>query len=420
MSEKLPDGTKPRHHPLVRILLATLFVELIVAAGIVAWVHMRPQQAVPKPAKSTTQQPAPLKAPSVALVQFATGLSAPVDIAALPDAADKRLFVVEQAGTIRSLSNEGKVGATPLLDITNNVQYSGEMGLLGLAFHPKFADNGYLYVNYVDKKQNTIIARFTVDKTTGAADTSSQKILLSVKQPYTNHNGGDLAFGPDGYLYIALGDGGSGGDPENRAQNKNELLGKLLRIDADKADPYAIPADNPFAAGGGRPEIWAYGLRNPWRLSFDRTTGDLYIADVGQNLYEEVNYAVAGSPGGQNYGWRCREALHDFNTKACQAANAYVPPVLEYSHDGGNCSITGGYVYRGTQYPALAGNYFFADLCSGQVSYTAAGNQWKATAATSTKYQISTFGEDSSGELYLADVAGGIVYRIEDTANPAR
>ena len=232
------------------------------------------------------------------------------------------------------------------MDIHERVGSQGsEQGLLGLAFHPKFAENGFFFVNYTDLQGNTVISRFTGAAKTGQVDPATEKILLQVKQPYPNHNGGGVVFGPDGYLYLSLGDGGSGGDPQNHAQSLDTFLGKILRIDVNQGDRYAIPADNPFAKGGGLPEIWAYGLRNPWRFSFDLQTHDLFIADVGQNAYEEVDFIPAGSGAGYNYGWRFREGLHPYKNDP-PAGLKLVDPVWEYGHDQG-CSITGGFVYRG-------------------------------------------------------------------------
>ncbi len=252
-------------------------------------------------------------------------------------------MVLEQPGRIRVIKS-GALLATPFLDITDRVGSRGnEQGLLGIALHPNFKSNGYFYVNYTDLNGNTVIARFTVSSNPDQADQNSEKILLHVQQPYPNHNGGSMVFGPDGYLYMGLGDGGSEGDPLLIGQNLNTLLGKLLRIDVNHGDPYSIPADNPFAKGGGLPEIWVYGLRNPWRFSFDRATGDLYIGDVGQDLYEEIDYLPAGSPGGANFGWSYREGFHPYKGTPPSGLKL-VDPVWEYSHAEGGCAVTGGFV----------------------------------------------------------------------------
>jgi glucose/arabinose dehydrogenase len=263
-------------HRRHQVLVGILFLEVVLICVLVAFALLRPDNGNKSANPTTTSTETPMRAPQVALTPFALGVEAPVDITNTGDPDDGRLFVVEQAGRIRSVTPNGQVEAQAFLDIVPKVQYSGEMGLLGLAFHPKYAQNGYFYVNYVDKGQNTIVARYTLDKTTGRADAGSEKVLIKLKQPFRNHNGGALEFGPDGYLYIALGDGGSGGDPQNNGQSRQTFLGKLLRIDVTKGDPYSVPASNPFVGQNGvLPEIWALGLRNPWRISFDRQTGDL-------------------------------------------------------------------------------------------------------------------------------------------------
>lgn len=329
-------------------------------------------------------------------------------------ANDDRLFIVEQVGRIKIIDINGKVNSQPFLDINSKVFHQDERGLLGLAFHPDYPTKPYFYVNYINKSQETIIARYTVSSDKNTADPNSEKVLMTIQQPYTNHNGGDLSFGPDGYLYIALGDGGSAGDPGNRAQNKNSLFGKILRINIDSGNPYSIPQDNPFNnKPNSRAEIWAYGLRNPWRMSFDKSTGDLYIADVGQGDIEEIDFQKANSSGGINYGWRCYEGSKAYNTEGCQNSSNYEQPIIEYSHTEGRCAITGGYVYRGSKYPNFTGKYFFGDFCGGQIYYTSNNNgTWQQTLALDTNYSISAFGQDNKGELYLADYGNGNVYRI--------
>ena len=360
-----------------------------------------------------------LKQPVVTTEEVASGLLAPTGIIATSIPNDKRLFITERSGVIRSIIPGEKNPPQAFLDIQSKVRAEGEMGLLGLAFHPNYKQNSYLFVNYVDKNQNTIIARFTANSDRTIGDANSEKILLTLKQPYANHNGGDLVFGPDGYLYVALGDGGSGGDPENRAQDKNSLFGKILRIDINKGDPYEVPITNPFAnEPGTKPEIWAYGLRNPWRMSFDKKTGDLYIADVGQGALEEINVQKAESKGGENYGWRCFEGTAPYNSAGCQTANKYIAPVLEYNHDENRCSITGGYVYRGQQNPALLGKYFYGDFCNGQLFYAEQKNdKWTQTLAARTGHSISAFGQGNDGEVYLADFKTNAIYKLKDTAN---
>ena len=353
--------------------------------------------------------PLPGQTGTLDLQLVASGLSSPLYLTA--PAGDPRLFIVEQEGRIRIVKN-GQLLPTPFLDITGPVGAGGEQGLLSVAFHPGYATNGYIYVDYTDNKGDTRIERYTVGPNPDIADVASAKLILFIPQPYSNHNGGLVMFGPDGMLYIGMGDGGSGGDPENRAQNTDSLLGKLLRIDVDGGDPYAIPASNPFATSGGAPEIWALGLRNPWRFAFDRAAGLLYIADVGQNLWEEVNVAPAGQ-GGLNYGWRIMEGLHCFKAASC-SSTGLVQPVVEYGH-GNGCSITGGFVYRGARAPSLVGQYFYSDYCSGWMRSFSYANG-AVTGQTTWSLNVSlgnvlSFGEDSAGELYVLS-AGGSVYRI--------
>jgi glucose/arabinose dehydrogenase len=348
------------------------------------------------------------------LIPFASGLTSPVCIA---HAGDNRLFVAEQRGYIRMVSSTGTVGSLPFLDITDRVNFGGERGLLGIAFHPKYKTNGYFYVNYIGKDNNTNISRFTVS--TGdpnLANPESELKLMTIIQPYQNHNGGDLKFGPDGYLYIGLGDGGSGGDPGNRAQNPNELLGKMLRIDVDHGNLYAIPATNPFHnSTTTKGEIWAIGLRNPWRFSFDRLTGDLWIADVGQDAIEEINFQPASSAGGENYGWRCYEGNQAYNTSGCAPSSSLTFPVYAYPQ-GAECSVTGGFVYRGSTASPFYGHYFFTDYCSDKIwtLHKVLGNWVRQDFGQFSGNNFSTFGEDVNGQLYVAGVTSGIIFRIGD------
>ncbi|HEX8170152.1 MAG TPA: PQQ-dependent sugar dehydrogenase [Thermoanaerobaculia bacterium] len=351
-------------------------------------------------------------AAEITLEQVAAGLDDPVAIA---HAGDNRLFIVEQPGRIRIFDGT-RLLSSPFLDIGSLVRSGGEQGLLGLAFHPRYAQNGFFYIDYTDVNGDTVIARYSVSATNpNVADRSSATILLHIDQPYPNHNGGQVAFGPDGYLYIGMGDGGSGGDPGNRAQNLGELLGKVLRIDVDSPNSaYAIPPSNPFRnTSGARPEIWAYGLRNPWRFSFDRATGDLWLADVGQGLWEEVDFQPATSIGGENYGWRRMEGTHCYQSATCSSAGV-VAPVIEYGHDVG-CSVTGGYVYRGFRSPRLTGHYIYGDYCSGTI-FAATRNSTTGAVTTrvllDTPFPISTFGEDLYGELFVADYSHGLLYRV--------
>jgi glucose/arabinose dehydrogenase len=320
-----------------------------------------------------------------------------------------RLFFVGKKGQL-FIIRDGQWETDPFLDIMDRVgSDASERGLLGLAFHPRYAENGYFYVNYTDLNGNTVIARFNVTEDPDRADPSSEKQVLYAVQPYSNHNGGGLAFGPDGYLYIALGDGGSGGDPQGNGQSLQSHLGKLLRIDVDGGDPYAIPPDNPFAAGGGLPEIWAYGLRNPWRFSFDRLTGDLYIADVGQNEWEEIDFLPAGGPGGANFGWNFREAGHGFMGTPPEGLDL-IDPVAEYDHSLG-CSVTGGYVYRGASLPEWQGVYIYGDYCTGNVwgLLRGPGGAWQNELLYQGTGTLASFGEDEAGEIYLVDRNGSLL-----------
>jgi glucose/arabinose dehydrogenase len=351
----------------------------------------------------------PAAFPAIALSQVASGLAQPVQITHAADGSD-RLFVLERTGVIRILRN-GVIDATPFLDISGLVNSSGpEQGLLGLAFPPDYSNRGHFYLYYTDHAGvgDSVLARYRLSADPDVADPASAETLLRLAQPFTNHNGGQLAFGPDGYLYLGLGDGGSGGDPLGNAQNPASLLGKLLRIDVEAGvAPYAIPADNPFGN-----EIWATGLRNPWRFSFDRLTGDLYIGDVGQNAFEEVNFQPAAGPGGQNYGWVRMEGMHCYTGLGCDQAGLTLP-VAEYSHADGNCSITGGHVYRGAQYPSLQGIYLYGDFCSGQLWGLRQGVAgWENQHLLNSGLNLSTFGEDESGNLYVADYGSGNLYRI--------
>lgn len=340
-----------------------------------------------------------------------------VDIA---HSGDRRLFIVGQSGIIKIVTFGGQIQPLPFLDITTKVLLSGEMGLLGLAFHPQYKQNGYFYVNYIDKSQNTVIARYQVSQTDSTvADANSGTILLTFAQPYTNHNGGDLNFGTDGYLYISSGDGGSGGDPLDMGQNKTTLLGKILRIDIDSTFPYAIPAGNPFVdgTGGNADEIWSLGLRNPWKFSFDKQNGDMWIADVGQNAYEEINLEPSGGAGGINYGWRCYEGNHAYNIANCLPIASYTFPIYEYAHSEG-CSITGGYVYRGNSFPLLQGRYLYADFCNGKIwSLKKDGANWvNELLFQDAAARFSTFGENKDGELFIGDINGKLYQICELTS----
>jgi len=327
----------------------------------------------------------------------ASGLVRPV--ALQPDGSG-RLFIIEKVGRIRIIENDQLI-ETPFLDISERVGSTGnEQGLLGLAFHPQYAQNGRFFVNYTDNNGNTVLARFQVSSEPNVADPKSEVKILGVDQPFANHNGGGLAFGPDGYLYAGLGDGGSQGDPFGNAQNTGVLLGKILRLDVDSAEPYAVPADNPFGN-----EVWAYGLRNPWRFSFDKLTNDLYIGDVGQNTWEEIDFLPAGSPGGTNFGWNFREGAHDYKGGG---PAGMVDPIAEYSHSEGGCSVTGGYVYRGSM-AEWNGIYLYADYCTGLIwGLIQSDGGWQSQPLFDLDVTITSFGQDAAGELYLLSDNGGV------------
>jgi glucose/arabinose dehydrogenase len=354
---------------------------------------------------------AQIAAPSVRLESAWTGLRQPTDVVAARDGSD-RLFVTEKAGRIRVIDGSG-VLPTPFLDISSLVGSGGsEQGLLGLAFSPHYAQNRRFFVNYTDVHGDSVVARYQVSDDPNAADPASATQILFVGQPAANHNGGNLVFGPDGYLYIGFGDGGGGGDTYGNSQRSDVLLAKMLRLDVDGGDPYAIPPDNPFVnTPGMRPEIWAWGLRNPWRYSFDRETGDLYIADVGQNANEEIDFQPAGQ-GGQNYGWNVMEGFHCFRGQNCEQSG-FTLPIAEYDH-GQGCSVTGGYIYRGSQQPALTGQYLYADYCSGRywAAWRTDDGAWHTQVVANTQTHPSSFGEDESGEVFVSDLSSGTIYRV--------
>lgn len=342
-------------------------------------------------------------APSLALETIVQdGLRQPLFLTHAGDGSG-RLFVVEQEGRVR-IVHDGKVQAAPFLDIAADVLAGGERGLLGLAFHPRYRDNGRLFLNYTRKPDGaTVIAEYKLSGNNADRAATRGQVLLVVAQPWPNHNGGMLAFGPDGYLYIGMGDGGLAGDPGNRAQNPQELLGKMLRIDVDsgKPKPYGIPPDNPYAHGGGRPEIYAIGLRNPWRFSFDKATGGLWAGDVGQGDREEIDIIRRGA----NYGWRIMEGTQCFLPFLNCSKKGLELPVTEYKNARPRCAVTGGYVYRGKALAELQGYYLFADFCSGEVLGYADGKQ---QILLDTEFNIASFGEDEAGEMYVVDLGGRI------------
>lgn len=331
------------------------------------------------------------------------------------------LFVVEQPGLIRVIDH-GVLREAPFLDLRDRVWTKGnEQGLLGLAFHPEHRGNGRFFVNYNRREDGaTVVAEFTRNGRSLDVSVESERILLVVPQPYLNHNGGMMAFGPDGMLYIGRGDGGSKGDPQNRAQNPQEWLGKILRIDVNRGQPYAVPQDNPFVTGKGRPEVFALGVRNPWRFSFDRETGMLWLADVGQYKWEEIDIVVAGG----NYGWRIMEGAHCYNPEEGCSPDGLMFPIAEYGHEEGRCSITGGYVYRGPSVQALRGTYVFGDYCSGELFGISADANRKGSTVPRvlmrTGLRISSFGEDQAGEIYIVDHQGGVYRLAASRASRAR
>lgn len=349
--------------------------------------------------------PPPPPTQGLAAEVVATGLEAPTYLASPP--GDPRRFIVERVGRIRILDGSGTLLPTPFLDLADRVGSGGERGLLSVAFHPQYAVNGHFFVNFTDRSGDTRVERFTISANPDRADPATAKPVLFVQQPFSNHNGGQLAFGPDGYLFVFMGDGGSGGDPQGNGQDLGTLLGAILRLDVDVSGPYAIPPDNPFLADpAAREEIWAIGVRNPWRASFDPPSEMLYVADVGQNEIEEVN-AVPASEAALNYGWNVLEGSACFRETGCDRSGL-VLPVLEYDHDEG-CSVTGGYVYRGSAIPEVVGHYFYSDFCSGFLrsfrlvdGEAVEPREWDVGDLG----QVTSFGVDATGELYILSIDG--------------
>jgi glucose/arabinose dehydrogenase len=392
-------------------------VSILIISTLLAWLISNVNFA------QRTLVPLQVSGSSMAFQQIASGLTNPVVIANAGDGSG-RLFIVEQAGRIRIYQNNG-ILATPFLDISANIEAGSEKGLLGLAFHPSYATNRRFFVNYTVRISGQLKTRVSEFLATlgnpNIADPNSESVILEFNQPFDNHNAGDIKFGLDGYLYITSGDGGSGGDPQNNAQNLNTLLGKILRIDINNGSPYTIPPTNPFVDGdpATRDEIWSYGWRNPWRFSFDRLTGDMFIGDVGEGSWEELNYEPAGT-GGRNYGWRITEGAHCFNPSSGCNMTGLTLPILEYSHTSG-CAVTGGFRYRGTHFPDLYGYYLYADYCSGRIWGATFDGSWTTTELVDTPYFISTFGEDEAGEIYFVNHhSGGPIYRIVPTSTAPR
>jgi len=366
------------------------------------------------PSGGPPPEPPPPDGPVPVALQEVAGVVFPLYLTSPP--GDSRLFIVEKGGAIR-IVKDGSLLPLPFLDLSSKVSGGSEQGLLGLAFDPGYATNGRFIVHYTDVSGNTTLSAYRVSATDpDQADPATETILLTVEQPFSNHNGGQIVFGPDGMLYLGLGDGGSGGDPGGRGQSLADLLGDILRLDVSSSTSYTVPPDNPFVGQtGSRPEVWSYGLRNPWRFSFDAATGDLYIADVGQNVWEEVDVvaAAAGAGRGANFGWNVTEGRHCYASPGCDTSQ-FTMPVLEYSHAQG-CSISGGYVYRGAAIPALQGHYFYADFCSGWVrsfrmqdGQAVEPYQWPTLAPGGS---VTSFGQDAAGELYIM-IAEGRVFRI--------
>jgi glucose/arabinose dehydrogenase len=415
-----PAQETPGAIEIATVPSSTATPDLAAPTSTVATTEVVTTQSTSEPSSTTTSLPSATPTPntvevlpdpaSAAWEVIARGLDRPVGMADAGDGSG-RLFILEQTGQIR-IWQTGSLLTEPFLDLRGTVACCGERGLLGLAFHPDYAHNGYFYVNYtleMDGNLFTRIARYQVSVDADRADPERELTLLEIQQPYENHNGGGLAFGPDGYLYIATGDGGSGGDPLGNGQSLTTYLGKLLRIDVDAGAPYAIPAGNPFATGGGQPEIWAYGLRNPWRFSFDPLTGDLYIGDVGQGDWEEIDFLPAGYPGGANFGWNIYEGVHHFSG-APDPGKALVFPVAEYGHEAGQ-SVTGGFVYRGAELPDWYGVYLYGDFSSGKVwgLLRQPDGTWQNSLLFETGALISSFGQDENGEIYLVNYNGELL-----------
>ncbi|MBN1680868.1 MAG: PQQ-dependent sugar dehydrogenase [Anaerolineae bacterium] len=385
-------------------------VPVVIAVAAVVYWRFANQE---RPKNHDTTQPTPYR-----LVIVADGLERPVTITHAGDGSG-RLFVVEQSGAIK-IVQDGVVLETPFLDVSDLISPEArgggytERGLLGLAFHPDYASNGLFYIDYTDQRGHSVVARYTGSTDdANRGDPASGTILLTVEQPYSNHNGGQVTFGPDGYLYVSLGDGGSAGDPLGSGQDSTTLLGSMLRIDVNTPDGYDIPPDNPFVNNApARPEIWSWGLRNVWRFSFDRATGDLYMGDVGQNVWEEIDFQPASSAGGQNYGWNIYEGKHNYSEPS--PVSSVIMPILEYSHQNGWCSVTGGYVYRGEQLPGLQGYYLYGDWCTGTIWAAKQDDSgvWQTAVSLESGRRISSFGEDEAGELYLVDY-DGVILRFE-------
>ena len=376
--------------------------------------------------RATSEERIANAATTIALMPFISGLNQPLNMVQPPDGSN-RFFVVERTGQIRVVVN-GTLQATPFLDVSGLITSAGgEQGLLGLAFHPSYSSNGLFFVYYTASNGDNTLARFRVSASNAnQADPNSRTVLFALADRFNNHNGGNGVFGPDGFLYVGIGDGGSAGDPDNNAQNLGSLMGKLLRIDVNSGNPYAIPPSNPFVGvSGARGEVWALGLRNPWRWTFDRQNGDLYIGDVGQGNWEEIDRHPAAAAAGNNYQWSCLEGTHAFNTSRTCSQGISTGPITEYDHSQGDCSVTGGYLYRGASISSLVGSYVYADYCSGRIwMLQQSGSTWNSSPLLDTTLNVASFAEDRLGEVYVIDITGGVVYRMLDgsapTATPTR
>jgi glucose/arabinose dehydrogenase len=404
---------RPARHLRLGLVLASALVVSLPSAGLASG-------RTAGPAAGAATPPAAPAPGSISLTRVVGGLDKPVFVTSARDGSG-RLFIVEKSGRIRILAG-GTLRSIPFLNLSASVSKGSEQGLLGLAFHPRFATNRRFFVNYTNLSGDTVIREYKASATDpNRVEAGSGRTIIKINQPYANHNGGMIAFGPDGYLYIGMGDGGSAGDPGNRAQNKDSLLGKMLRINVNGSTStrnYLIPSSNPYVGKPGRNEIWQRGLRNPWRWSFDRSTGNLWIGDVGQRRYEEVDRAVKTSTGagrGVNWGWRVMEGFHCYSPASGCNRTGKKLPVLEYSHAAnGRCAVTGGYVYRGSAVTALRGWYVYGDYCSGEIFAVAAGASSPASPVRllDTDLLISSFGESAGGELYVVDLAGTL-YRVD-------
>ena len=400
---------------------SVILIFLVLVLGAAGCAGLDPRQTPPPAAsgdpggQNSSPSPASLDTTNfrLELQRVAGGFEQPTFVTHAGDGTG-RLFVLERAGTIRIIVS-GAILLTPFLDIRSIIRSAGqEQGLLGLAFHPRYRENGRFFVAYTASNGDNTLAEYRVSQDAGRAAAASGKVLLAIPDFAPNHNGGMAAFGPDGYLYMSTGDGGGSGDPQRNGQNLQTLLGKILRLDIDNGLPYGIPPNNPYAGSeNARKEIWAYGLRNPWRFSFDQSTGDLWIADVGQNAWEEINLQPASSRGGENYGWSSMEGRHCFRPSTGCDTSGLVQPIAEYGRNMG-CSVSGGYVYRGREYPALTGSYFYADYCSGRI-WSLRPRQsgvWQPIELLDSDVQISSFGEDEAGEVYVTGLSDGVLYRL--------